>query len=113
MSSILYVIELKKEQELRALIDEMVADTGQDEGTIYYHWAIDNGICRTVEHYDSNESTVRHLQMFGSKFAECYMAAGEVLSCILYGEPDAAVKEIMDGFGTQYMTTVGSYTRAK
>ena len=79
MSSILYVIELKinegKEQELRALIDEMVADTGQDEGTIYYHWAIDNGTCRTVEHYDSNESTVRHLQMFGSKFAECYMVA--------------------------------------
>ena len=75
MSSILYVIELKKEQELRALIDEMVADTGQDEGTIYYHWAIDNGICRTVEHYDSNESTVRHLQMFSSKFAECYMVA--------------------------------------
>ena len=79
MSSILYVIELKinegKEQELRALIDEMVADTNQDEGTIYYHWAIDNGICRTVEHYDSNKSTVRHLQMFGSKFDECYMVA--------------------------------------
>ena len=37
LKSNLYVIELKinegKEQELRALIDEMVADTGQDEGT--------------------------------------------------------------------------------
>lgn len=115
MSSILYVIELEikedKEQELRNLIKDMVETTSKDSGVLYYHWAIDEGICRTVEHYDSNESTLRHLQMFLAKFAKQYMDMGEVQSCVLYGEPSAEVKEIMDGFATVYTTTVGSYTR--
>jgi len=112
---ILYLVELQvsegKEEELRDLAQEMVESTAKEPGTLNYHWALNDNICHTIEHYESNEATFDHLTTFNEKFADKFMALGTVTSCTVYGEPNEAVKTILDGFGSKYMTTVATFSR--
>ena len=112
---ILYLVELQvsegKEEALRELAQEMVESTAKEPGTLNYHWALNDNICHTIEHYESNEATFNHLTTFNEKFADKFMALGTVTSCTVYGEPNEAVKTILDGFGSKYMTTVATFSR--
>lgn len=112
---ILYLVELNvsegKEEQLRELAKEMVESTSKEAGTLHYHWALHNGVCHTIEHYESNDATVDHLNTFNEKFADRFMSLGTVTSCTVYGEPNAEVKTILDGFGSIYMDTVSSFSR--
>lgn len=112
---ILYVVELKifegKEKELRELAQEMVESTAKEPGTIHYHWSINGGTCHTIEHYESNEATLAHLNHFNATFSERYMSVGAVASCTVYGEPNKDVTRVLDGFGSVYMTTIASFSR--
>ena len=94
----MYIVELKVTQ-------------GKEQGALNYHWCANGNICQSLEHFDSNEAALSHLHTFSEKFATQYLSLGEVTNCIVYGSPNQEVKEILDGFGATYMTTLDSYSK--
>lgn len=112
---ILYLVELEvtegKEEEARTLAQEMVDSTAKEVGALHYHLAINDNVLHSIEHFETNQATLEHLAIFNAKFAERYMALGTVKSCTVYGEPNEEVKNILDGFGSIYFTTVSSFSR--
>ncbi|GEL67457.1 putative quinol monooxygenase [Marinilactibacillus psychrotolerans] len=114
-NGILYLVELEvsegKEEALRELAKEMVESTAKELGTLNYHWALNGNICHTIEHYESNQATADHLAHFNENFADRFMALGTVTSCTVYGEPNEEVKNILDGFGSKYFSTIETYSR--
>lgn len=106
-------IRPNKVEDLKRLAEVMIAETAQDPGVIYYHWSYDNGILRTVEHYESNEATLNHLKWFGENYAKQFGELGTVKSCHVYGDPSYAVRAALDSLGSVYMTTLGSYQRER
>lgn len=114
-NSILYIVEVAlaegQEQAARDLAEVMVAATSNEAGTLNYHWAINGNTLQTLEHFESNDATLIHLNNFSENFAEAFMALGTVTACTVYGNPNEPVRAILDGFGSKYMESVATYTR--
>jgi len=112
-----WVIELAvKPGELeafKALMEEMVSGTSVEPTTLGYEWFIsDDG--RTVhiyEKYTDSEAMVSHVNGFLAKWAERFLAAVDVTRFTVYGSPNAAAKEMLDGFGAVYLGPWGGFSR--
>ncbi|WP_373702060.1 putative quinol monooxygenase [Weissella soli] len=117
MSSIMYLIETTVKEENKAaaleLIDCLVASTKKEEGAVDYHWSINGDKINIIEHYADNAATKLHLDGFAVNFGEYFSNLFDVHSCTVYGDPNAEVKEILDGFGAVYMTTVNGFVNSK
>ncbi|WP_265459496.1 antibiotic biosynthesis monooxygenase [Enterococcus sp. HY326] len=112
---VLYVIDFavaaEKEAAMSQLIEALVASTAKETGVLNYHWARNANVYTSLEHFESSQAAYDHLINFAKNFAEDYLSLGQVLSTKVYGNPDAAVKEILDGFGAVYEETVASYAK--
>ncbi|MBJ7540802.1 hypothetical protein JG537_03600 [Streptococcus sp. SL1232] len=114
-NSIMYLVETKVEEKnlptLKELISKMVAQTEKEEGALAYHWSIKGDTVFTIEHYRDNAATKLHLDGFSKNFAEDYMNLVTVTACTVYGNPNAEVKEILDGFGSVYRDTIEGFVK--
>ena len=103
-----WVIELAvKPGELeafKALMEEMVAGTNVEPTTLGYEWFIsdDGGTVHIYEKYADSEAMVSHVSGFLAKWAE-RLAAVDVTRFTVYGSPNTAAKEMLDGFGAVYL----------
>lgn len=115
MDKILYVIAFKvtegKEADMKELIDELMNSTEKESGVLNYHWAKNGNVYDSLEHFETNQAALEHLTNFGKNFAERYMSLGTVLSTTVYGNPGAAVREILDGFCAVYKETIADYQK--
>jgi len=101
-------------ENLKKLMVEMVDATKENEpGTIAYEWMMneDNSICHINERYANSESTLAHLATFGAKYAGRLMETGDATRFEVYGNPSAAVKEALAGFGGVYLSPIGGFIR--
>ena len=114
-NSIMYLVETTVEEKnipaLKELIERMSASTAKEEGALAYHWSIKGNTVFTIEHYRDNAATKLHLDGFTKNFAEDYMNLVTVTACTVYGNPDAEVKAILDGFGSVYRETIGGFVK--
>ena len=96
----------------KTLMNEMVASTKGEQGTLNYEWFIseDGKSCHVFERYADSDALMSHLGNF-STFAERFMAAVEVTSLQVYGNPNEQVVEALTGFGADFLKPLGGFAR--
>lgn len=99
--------------DARNLMTEMVAATRQEQGTQGYEWFLseDGKTCHINERYADSAAVMVHLGNFGSKFADRFLACFKPTSLSVYGEPSAAARAALDGFGAAYLGWLGGFNR--
>ena len=97
----------------RTLMNEMVASTRAEPGTLGYEWFLgENGAtCHTHERYVDSAAALAHLGAFGARFAERFLQCFEPTSLFVYGEPSPEARAALDGFGAVYLGTWGGFVR--
>ena len=103
-------------ETFRELMEEMVLGTSAEPGTLVYEWYIshDGGTVHVVETYADSAAVVAHhisegflLQNWPRRFSECV----DVTRVAVYGDPNAAAREILDRLGAIYYSDWGGFSR--
>ena len=96
-----------------ALMEEMVASTKNESGTLAYEWFIDEAgeNCHIYERYADSEAVMIHGASFGEHFAERFMGSVDVTGFDIYGEPSDDVKNAFAEMGVSYFGTFGGFAR--
>lgn len=112
-----WVIELAvKPGQLDAfkqLMEEMVAGTSSEPGTLNYEWYVsdDDGTVHIFEKYESSEAMVTHVNGFLEKWAERFMGCVDPTRFFVYGNPSPAARELLAPFGGTYLGPWGGFAR--
>ena len=111
-----WMLELKvigTNEEFRALVDEMVASTRKEDGTLDYEWSTsaDGRECHLYERYADSAAAMVHLAGFGSKFASRFLKTLQPVRLTLYGRANEEVKNALGAFKPVYMESVGGFSR--
>jgi quinol monooxygenase YgiN len=95
------------------LRDEMVSGTSTESETLGYEWYIsaDDRTVHIFEKYANSESMVSHVGGFMQKWAERFLACVDVTRFVVYGDPSPAARELLDGFGAEYLGPWGGFSR--
>jgi len=95
-----------KFEEFRGVVEPLVAETRREPGSIAYDYSVDadHHQVRIFETYRNSAAVVDHVTGTFSKYADAFTACVSVDAFDVYGKPDAAAAEILDGFGSQYYT---------
>jgi quinol monooxygenase YgiN len=112
-----WVIELAVKpgqlEGFRTLMDEMVAGTRLEPRSLGYEWFIsdDDAVVHIYEKYADSEAMITHVDGFMANWAERFLAAVDVTRFTVYGSPNAAAREMLDGFGAVYLGPFGGFSR--
>ncbi len=95
----------------RTLMEEMVASTKKEEGTLGYEWFLspDGKVCHLNERYTDSQAALVHAGNFSTIFAERFFTCFEATSFCAYGDPSAELKAALDGFGAAYFHWFGGF----
>jgi quinol monooxygenase YgiN len=105
-------------ETFRKLMEEMVSGASNEPGTLAYEWYIshDGGTVHVVETYADSAAVVAHhvsegfaLQNWARRFMDCV----DVTRVVVYGDPNAAAREILDRLGATYYSALGGFSRPK
>ena len=117
-SYVSWILELDiqegRESDFRALMGEMVDATEANEpGTLAYEWSTseDGGRCSLYERYVDSAAVLTHLGTFGERFADRFLEIMTPVRLVVYGSPNAAVKDALAGFDPVYMQPAGGFSR--
>jgi quinol monooxygenase YgiN len=103
-------------EAFKELMEEMVSGTSAEPGTLVYEWYIshDGGTVHVFEIYADSEAVVAHhvsdgfmLQNWAGRFMNCVDSTW----CVVYGDPNAAAREILDRLGATYQSPWGGFSR--
>jgi hypothetical protein len=72
--------------------------------------AVSRGL-HIIEHYRDSEAVIHHVQNTFAVFEERFTALASVSSFVVYGNPNAAAREILNGFGAVYLTKFDGFTK--
>jgi quinol monooxygenase YgiN len=102
-----------KVEELRALMDELVASTTKESGTQLYEWyANDDGTAVHIhERYVDSSAALVHCTTFAEKFGERFLACVDPAEFDVYGEPDEPTRDAIAGFGPIQFRLWGGFAR--
>jgi quinol monooxygenase YgiN len=112
-----WVIELDvKDGQLdsfKALMEEMVAGTSTETGTLNYEWYIsdDEGTVHIFEKYADSEEMITHVNGFMAKWAGRFMECVTPTRFTVYGDPSKAARELLAPFGGKYLAPWGGFAR--
>jgi hypothetical protein len=107
-------IQPGREQDFRALVEEMVGAARRDEaGTLDYEWSTsaDGTVCHIFERYADSAAVLTHLTTFGERFAGRFLEILTPVRFVVYGSPSQEVKAALGGFGPVYMQHIGGFSR--
>lgn len=100
--------------QLKEIMEEMSTATKKDEPyALNYEWWIseDESACHIFERYEDSAAVMVHLGNFGSKFMERFMSHVDPTGFKVYGDASDEVKAALTGFGPQFLTQLGGFTR--
>ena len=97
----------------KTLMEEMVDSTSAEPGARNYEWYIseDGGTVHLWEKYADSEATLTHVKGFGAKWAARFLECMDVTGYTVYGSPDAAIRELIGGWGPRYLGPMGGFAR--
>jgi len=100
-------------EDARTLMEEMVASTRSEAGTLGYEWFLNapGATCHIHERYADSAAVMAHLGTFGSRFADRFLQCFEPAGLAVYGTPSPEARAALDGFGAQYLATWGGFGR--
>jgi quinol monooxygenase YgiN len=101
-----------KFDDFKAVVEPLVAATKAEPGSLTYDYSVseDRTLVHIVESYSDSQAVVDHVTKTFSQYADAFTACVSVDGFIVYGWPDEAAKEILDGFGSVYMTPFEGFT---
>src|SRR5258708_2828158 len=97
-------------EKFKDLMEEMVSVPPS------YEWYIspDGGTVHVFEIYADSEAVVAHhisegfmMKNWAGRFIQCV----DSTRCVVYGDPNAAAREILDRFGATYRSAWGGFSR--
>ena len=93
-----------KLEEFRTIVQEMIASSKQEPGTLVYDWFFDeaNIICHTYEHYRDSSAVVAHATKFGESFVERFQRCCRQIGLDVYGAPSDAARALLDRYSATY-----------
>ena len=102
-----------KFEEFKGVVAPLVAATKAEPGSLAYDYSVndDETLVHVFEAWQDSEDVVSHITKVFSQFADDFSACVDFDSFVVYGKPDTAAKEILDGFGSVYMTPFEGFTR--
>ena len=102
-----------KFEEFKGVVTPLVAATKAESGSLAYDYSVndDETMVHIFEAYRDSEAVVNHVTKTFSQFADRFSACVDVDGFVVYGNPDVAATEILDGFGSVYMTPFEGFTR--
>ena len=97
----------------KAVVSPLVEMTRKEEGALAYEYNVseDRSRVHIIEHYRDYEAVIHHVQNTFAVFEERFTALASVSSFVVYGNPNAAAREILDGFGAVYLTKFDGFTK--
>ncbi len=100
-------------ESFRSLMEEMVASTQEEPGTLNYEWFLspDEKTCHIYERYQDSPSILIHLSKLGLMFAPRLLACVDPVGLVVYGDPSAEVRALLDSFGPVYFSPFGGFVR--
>jgi quinol monooxygenase YgiN len=100
-----------KFEEFKKVVRALVEDTRKEPGNLAYDYNVnaDETIVHIVEIYASSEAIVSHVTTVFALYADRFVDCVDVDSFVVYGSPNAAALEILDGFGSTYFTPFDGY----
>jgi quinol monooxygenase YgiN len=100
-------------ESFRSLMEEMVVSTRDEAGGLAYQWFVsdDGTAVHIYERYASSAAVMEHLQSFGAKFAERFLAAVDPTRFVVYGTPSDEVRAGLSAFGPTYLGPFGGFVR--
>ena len=105
-----------KLETFRELMEEMVSGARIQPGTLAYEWYIspDGGTVHVVETYADSAAVVAHhvsegfaLQNWARRFTDCV----DVARVVVYGDPNAEARVILDRLCATYHSAWGGFSR--
>jgi quinol monooxygenase YgiN len=101
-----------KLEDFKAVVKPLVAATKAEPGSLTYDYSVseDGTLVHILESYRDSQAVVDHVTKTFSQFADGFTACVSVDGFIVYGWPDEAAKEILDGFGSVYMQPFEGFT---
>ncbi len=112
-----WIIELAlkpgKLEAFKALMGEMVEGTSLEPTSLGYEWFIsdDEKTVHIYEKYADSDAMISHVSGFLANWAARFLDAVDVTRFTVYGSPNAAAKEMLDGFGPTYLGPWGGFSR--
>jgi len=102
-----------KFEEFKAVVKPLVAATKEESGSLAYDYSVndDETVVQIFEAYENSDAIVHHVTKTFSQFADDFTACVSVDGFVTYGTPDAAAREVLDGFGSTYLTPFEGFTR--
>jgi quinol monooxygenase YgiN len=99
--------------EFTGVVAPLVAATRAEPGSLAYDYSVnaDQTRVQIFESYRDSDSVVEHVTKTFSQFADAFSACVDIESFVVYGTPEPAALEILDGFGSTYMTPFEGFTR--
>lgn len=117
-ASVYWMLELEiqpgRDKDFRALMAEMVAATQANEpGALNYEWSTsaDGRLCHIFERYADSAAVMTHMGTFGQKFAGRFFEILKPVRLVVYGSPNAAVKEAFAASKPVYFQVAGGFSR--
>ncbi len=112
--SCLFTLSVDKNRfaEFKALIAQIVAATKQEPGTLVYEYSVnaEHNVVHILERYDAN-AVVSHVDTTFAPYGERFLELSTITSLVVYGTPDAAIRQRLDPFGAVYMTPFDGFSR--
>jgi quinol monooxygenase YgiN len=97
----------------RTLMEEMVAGTSVEPGTLAYEWYIsdDEKVVHIFEKYADSDAMIAHVSGFLEKWAARFMECVDPTRFVVYGDPSPAARELLGGFGPVYLGPWDGFSR--
>lgn len=115
--NIAFLLEIEfipgREDDARALIDEMNQSASEEPGTLNYEWNLseDGKTMHLYERYADIAATMVHLQTLNDTFAARYMEVLKTTRWTIYGNMPDEMKAALAPFNPVYMKPIGGITR--
>ena len=98
----------------KKVVAPLVAATKEEPGALEYEYneTPDHATVDIYERYRSSQAAVDHVtQTFGPKFSKEFLAIAKPVQFVVYGTPDAKLKETLAAFNPVYMAPFDGFSR--
>jgi quinol monooxygenase YgiN len=102
-----------KLDEFRSIVQELIASSRLEPGTLDYDWYFnaDNTVCHTYERYRDSAAVIAHGTTFGAVFAERFVKACRQIGLDVYGSPNDEARAILNNYNPTYFAWHAGFKR--
>jgi quinol monooxygenase YgiN len=97
----------------KQIATKVIAAVAQEPGTLMYEWSFrpDQKTFDVVELYQNSDAGVAHVKHVLAEFGKELGQVQKALQFVVYGSPDAQLKQVLAEFNPVYATPIEGFTR--